>query len=84
MRENVLLRKYELKRMVALDEIKHLNNSLDLMRNRYRKASYYERQQIIKQAESVKQQIKGKTIQYKIHVKENLDDNGREVVDALF
>jgi len=54
------------------------------MRQLYKKGGHYERQQILKNAQIVKEQIKRKTTQYKIHCKERLEEHGKAVVEALF
>jgi hypothetical protein len=54
------------------------------MRKKYKQADWYERKELEKNAQQLKDRIKKRTTQYKIHVKEGLDDFGSEVVDTLF
>jgi multidrug resistance efflux pump len=72
------------KRILAFDEIQHCTNSIELMRKKYKQADWYERKELEKNAQQLKDRIKKRTTQYKIHVKEGLDDFGSEVVDTLF
>lgn len=54
------------------------------MRRKYKKSDWYTRKELEKNAEEIKQRIKKQTTQYKIWLKPQLDDFGKEVAEALF
>lgn len=81
---HLLTREIKHKRQLALSEVLHLQSSLRLMRRKYKQGGWYEQQQIIHNARHVKDQLKKQTTQYKIHCKDQLDEYGKTVVDALF
>ena len=67
-----------------MGELLDLQESLRLMRDKYKSSGWYERKELEKNAEQIKQRIKKQTTQYKIWVKNGLDDYGKTVADALF
>lgn len=72
------------KRQHALGDIQDSTKSLQIMRQKYKQSDWYERKELEKNAETLKQRIKSKTTQYKIYVKKTVGETGKDVVDALF
>jgi len=72
------------KRSQAYGACLDLNNSLNILRGKYKLEGFYEKQFIRREAEQIKQQYKKQLTQYKIYIKAELDDYGKEVVDTIF
>jgi len=79
-----LLREEKYKRPFSLGEIFDLENSLELMRQKYKTVGWFEKKELEQNAEIIKKRLKTNRTQYKIYCKGRLDDFGKEVVDCLF
>lgn len=84
MNSSVLLREEKHKRPFALGEILDLENSLAIMRQKYKLVGWWERKELEKNAEIIKKRLKNNRTQYKIYCKNQLSEFGKEVVDCLF
>lgn len=67
-----------------MGEILDLQESLKIMRTKYKNSGWYERKELEKNAEQIKRRIKKQTTQYKIWVKDGADEFAKSVVDELF
>ena len=72
------------KRPVKLDLIFDLQNSLSLMRKRWKDSGFYEKQFIEMQAKELKKRINKEIGQYKQYIKKDEDDFIKTAVDCLF
>ena len=79
-----MTKEWKKKRPIALSELLFLQNSLQLMRKKYKTLDYHDRYLMEQHAKIIKQRIKNQTTQYKIFEKQGLDDFGKTVVDCLF
>lgn len=67
-----------------LNEILEVNQSLQIQREAYKKATQWERYAIQKTGKQTKERYNRLVGAYRRNVKEELDDYGKEVVEALF
>ena len=77
-------RELKKRRPFALGELLDLQNSLNLMREKYKSLVWYERKEMEQNAKIIKKRIKNQTTQYKIHSKKGLGEFGKSVVDEIF
>lgn len=82
--KSYLVREPKYKRPLALGEILDLQESLRIMRTKYKSLSHYERVEMEQNAKQIKERLKKQTTQYKIYCKQQMDDYGAMVVDYLF
>jgi len=54
------------------------------MRKKYKQVDFFTREEIKKNAETIKQKLKKQRTQYKIFCKQRLDEHGKKVVEAIF
>lgn len=65
-------------------EIQAMEQSLAIMRKKYKQVDFFTREEIKKNAETIKQKLKKQRTQYKIFCKQRLDEHGKKVVEAIF
>jgi len=83
-KENLMTREPTRKRPIAFGELLDLQNTLEIMRKKYKSLGWYERKEMESNAKNIKERIKKKTTQHKIFIKQQSDEYGRLVVDSLF
>lgn len=72
------------KRGLALSMCLDYQNSLDHLRNNWRKGGWYEKQKAEKEAEIVKKKLNQQIGQYKIFCKKGLTPWQKSVIDNIF
>lgn len=72
------------KRPFAYLECIGLQNSLQILRRKWKTAGFYQKAEIEQQALQIKKDYEKQKTQLKIYVKQGLDEFGKEVVDSLF
>lgn len=77
-------REYKRKRPQSLGVCLDLCNSLQILRNKWLIGGHYEKIQYEQEAKYLQQQLNRERGQYKIYIKEGLDDFSKKVVDELF
>lgn len=72
------------KRPLAYSVCMDLQTSLQILRGKWKTAGFYQKAEIEQQALQIKKEYEKQKTQYKIYLKADLDDYGKEVVDCIF